>query len=76
MWKHGRLLDCGADKRNYEMSTKDLGGNDRVIDITARLAEKAGKVVDLAEARDAKEQEVTCEGGVCQLTAWKPRKSA
>lgn len=57
------------------MSTKDVGGDDRVIDITVKLAEKSGKIVDLAEARESKEQEVSCEGGVCRLT-WKPRKSA
>lgn len=55
------------------MSTKDLGVNNRVIDITARLAEKAGNVADLADARNAI-QEVTCESGVCPLTTWKPRK--
>lgn len=58
--------------------SKDMSaetGNHRVIDITARLAEKSGKVVDLSEAREAKEQEVSCEGGVCHVT-WKPRKSA
>lgn len=57
------------------MSNQDLSLNNRVIDITGRLAEKTGNVIDMAEAREAKEQEVSCENGVCSLN-WKPRKSA